>query len=195
MNLAETASIFFETVVADALMAAASDPAERFTNGWYDCESAAAFLLNIPSRLDFEVALHESRAAGTVSSPADLSEMMVEAWSSRYGDALESEMDPMFWASKLHFYMTSPQFYNFPYTFGYLFALGVYAHGESLGEGAGFHEQYVALLRDTGRMTAEELVERHLGVSISEPEFWARSVAIVERKLDGFEAALAEVQA
>ena len=119
----------------------------------------------------------------------------VKGLAARYDDALESEMDPMFWASKLHFYMTSPQFYNFPYTFGYLFALGVYAHGESLGEGAGFHEQYVALLRDTGRMTAEELVERHLGVSISEPEFWARSVAIVERKLDGFEAALAEVQA
>ena len=44
-----------------------------------------------------------------------------------------------------------------PYTFGYLFALGVYAHGETAGDG--FHAQYVALLRDTGRMTAEELVQ------------------------------------
>jgi oligoendopeptidase F len=60
-----------------------------------------------------------------VSSPEDMTNMMVKAWSGRYGDALESGMDPMFWASKLHFYMTSPQFYNFPYTFGYLFALGV----------------------------------------------------------------------
>ena len=51
---------------------------------------------------------------------------------------------------------------NFPYTFGYLFALGVYAHGETAGEG--FHAQYVALLRDTGRMTAEELVQHHLSV-------------------------------
>lgn len=41
--------------------------------------------------------------------------MMVEAWTGRYGDALQGEMDPMFWASKMHFYMTSPQFYNFPY--------------------------------------------------------------------------------
>ena len=47
-----------------------------------------------------------------------------------------------------------------------------------------FHEKYLALLRDTGRMTAEDLVEKHLGVSISEPDFWARSIAIVERKLD-----------
>ena len=47
--------------------------------------------------------------------------------------------------------------YAVPYTFGYLFALGVYAHGETAGDG--FHAQYVALLRDTGRMTAEELVQ------------------------------------
>jgi oligoendopeptidase F len=40
-------------------------------------------------------------------------------------------MDDMFWATKLHFHMTGVQFYNFPYTFGYLFALGVYAQQES----------------------------------------------------------------
>ena len=68
MNLAETASIFFETVVADALMKQATDPAERFQSGYYECDSAAAFLLNIPSRFDFEVAMHEARAEGTVSS-------------------------------------------------------------------------------------------------------------------------------
>ena len=162
-----------------------------FTIGRYDCESAAAFLLNIPSRFDFEVALHEAREKGTISSPDNLSEMMVAAWTGRYGDALQDEMDPMFWASKLHFYMTSPQFYNFPYTFGYLFALGVYAHGENAGDG--FHAQYVALLRDTGRMTAEDLVQQHLGVSIEDKSFWARSTAIVERKLDVFEASLAEL--
>ena len=49
------------------------------------------------------------------------------------------------------------QFYNFPYTFGYLFALGVYAQQEA--KGAGFHEAYVNLLRDTGRMSAEEVVQ------------------------------------
>ena len=94
MNLAETASIFFETVVADALMEqAAADPAERFQNGFYECESAAAFLLNIPSRFDFEVALHEARAEGTVSSPEDMTNMMVSAWSGRYGDALGAIFD------------------------------------------------------------------------------------------------------
>ena len=62
-----------------------------------------------------QVALHEAREQGTISTPEDFSAMMVEAWTGRYGDALQGEMDPMFWASKMHFYMTSPQFYNFPY--------------------------------------------------------------------------------
>jgi oligoendopeptidase F len=55
--------------------------------------------------------------------------MMEEAWQGRYGDTL-SQTDPMFWASKLHFSLSSAQFYNFPYAFGYLFSLGVVATRE-----------------------------------------------------------------
>ena len=85
------------------------------------------------------------------------------------------------------------------YTFGYLFALGVFAQQEAPSaagagsEAGGFHRRYVALLRDTGRMTAEELVMTHLGVDISEPIFWTQSCAIVGRKLDAFEAAIDEL--
>ena len=94
-------------------------------------------------------------------------------------------MDPMFWATKQHFHMTAPQFYNFPCktpalrpacahahaqpvlslggcdtdTFGYLFALGVYALRAEAPTQEAYHAQYTALLRDTGRMTAEELVQ------------------------------------
>ena len=83
--------------------------------GWfrYDAQSAAAYICNIPARFDFEVALHEARASGQLSSPEQLRQMMAAAWRGRYGSAL-SAMDSMFWASKLHFYMTAPQFYNFP---------------------------------------------------------------------------------
>jgi oligoendopeptidase F len=54
---------------------------------------------------------------------------MERAWQGRYGDTL-SQTDPMFWASKLHFSLSSAQFYNFPYAFGYLFSLGVVATRE-----------------------------------------------------------------
>jgi len=189
MNLAETASIFFETVVGDQLLSLAATPQERMQYGWYDAESAVAFLLNIPARFDFECALYEARSAGRSLTPEELSEMMSAAWEGRYGETLE-EMDPMFWATKLHFHLTGIEFYNFPYSFGYLFALGVYAKQEEMGEA--FHDAYVALLRDTGRMTAEEVVQKHLGTDIEDVEFWRGSIRIIEAKIDAFEAALKE---
>jgi len=185
MNLAETASIFFETVVGDRLIEMASTPEEKLRYAWYDAESAGAFLLNIPTRFDFECRMHEMRDEGQSLTPALLRETMAEAWRGRYGDTLET-MDDMFWATKLHFHMTGVQFYNFPYTFGYLFALGVYAQQES--KGADFHQAYVDLLRDTGRMSAEDVVQKHLGCSIEDPDFWRGSIRIIERKMDQFEA-------
>ena len=61
MNLAETASLMFETVVGDALVARASSPEETFRYGWTDAESAVAFMLNIPARFRFEHAMYERR--------------------------------------------------------------------------------------------------------------------------------------
>jgi len=184
MNLAETASIFFETVVGDNLVDMAETPQEKLKYSWYDAESAIAFLLNIPTRFDFESKIYEDRENGKSFTPSYLRETMENAWEGRYGDSL-SAYDPMFWATKLHFSITGAQFYNFPYSFGYLFALGVYAQQES--KGADFHQAYVDLLRDTGRMTAEECVQKHLGVSIEDPEFWRGSIRIIEKKIDAFE--------
>jgi len=59
--------------------------------------------------------------------------------------------------TKMHFNFAGVSFYNYPYTFGYLFALGIYATKEKLAEK--FHQAYVDLLRDSGRMSAEDLVQ------------------------------------
>jgi oligoendopeptidase F len=64
-----------------------------------------------------------------------------------YGDTV-SGPDPMFWASKLHFAMSWVSFYNFPYTFGYLFSLSIY--GKRLEQGPDFMPIYNELLRGTG---------------------------------------------
>ena len=106
-----------------------------------------------------------------------------------YGDAL-SEPDPMFWASKLHFHMSYISFYNFPYLFGYLFSLGVYGRRDSFGDS--FFERYVALLRDTGRMTAEDIAKKHLGVDLRQPAFWAETIESLGARVDLFESILDE---
>ncbi|HPE89068.1 MAG TPA: M3 family oligoendopeptidase [Spirochaetales bacterium] len=183
MALAETASTFAETVLGEMLASEASDDAERLELAWSDAQDAATFLVNIPARFEFESRFYERRPSGPVG-PDELRSVMRDAWAEWYGDSL-SEYDEWYWASKLHFHKTAVSFYNYPYSFGYLFSLGVYARRPELGDG--FHDAYVALLRDTGRMEVEELAARHLGVDLTQPDFWRASVAIVEKKVERFE--------
>lgn len=120
----------------------------------------------------FETSFYEERKQGPVSSTR-LNELMLSAQKEAYCDALD-EYHPLFWASKLHFFITGVPFYNFPYTFGYLFSLGIYA--KALAEGKGYEEKYIALLRDTASMTVEDLAEKHLQVDLTQKDFWEQAV-------------------
>ncbi|NOU95799.1 M3 family oligoendopeptidase [Paenibacillus sp. LMG 31456] len=172
MNVAETASTFAELVVSDAAMKGASSEEERLTLLEDKIQRSVAFYMNIHARFIFETQFYEERSKGLVSVER-LNELMVQAQKQGYCDAL-AEYHPHFWASKLHFYITEVPFYNFPYTFGYMFSAGIYA--EALRQGNAFEEKYVALLRDTGRMTVEELAQKHLGVDLRQPDFWQRAM-------------------
>ncbi len=185
MTLAETASTFAETVFSEAILA---DPAttdvERLDVLDTRLEQASAFLLNIPMRYQFEHALYTERAHGELS-PSRLVTMMLEAQRDWYGDALEPDsLDPMFWASKLHFYITSVSFYNFPYTFGYLFSLAIYERARA--EGPAFLRDFESLLRQTGSASAEAIARDKLGCDLEDPAFWESSIAVVEADLDRF---------
>lgn len=192
LNLAETASIFFETVVGNKLLENAESPEERFSILWDGAASAGAFLLNIPARYRFEEELNKRRAEGPLSVE-EIDDVMVGAWKRYYGDALlDVDRVGVFSQSKLHFYITGISFYNWPYSFGYLFALGVYAEYEK-GSHTSFSELYRLLLRDTGRMDAESVVEKHLGGRIDHADFWKRAISVTERKIDQLEQANAEM--
>jgi oligoendopeptidase F len=184
MTLAETASIFAETLVRDYLFENAKTDKEKFEICWEDASSAEAMLCNIPARYEFEKSLVERRAAGELSAN-DLREVMGNAWNAWYEDSL-SEYDTMFWASKLHFSISGLSFYNYPYLFGYLFSLGIYAQKDKMGDK--FVDLYKGILRDTGSMTAEELITKHLGKNIEEAQFWQDSLDMVEKAVTRFES-------
>lgn len=191
MTLAETASIFAESVVRDNLLARAESSYERRLMLFEEISSALSFLINIPVRFDFERAFYEQRGAGELSVRA-LRELMAATWSRWYGDSM-SQPDDMFWASKLHFSIANVSFYNYPYLFGYLFSKGVYAQRGQRGEA--FYTDYVKLLRGTGSMTAEDLARTHLQTDLSRPEFWQASVDIASQQISAFEQLLRSEQA
>ncbi|MGZ3805099.1 MAG: M3 family oligoendopeptidase [Pseudobdellovibrionaceae bacterium] len=184
MTLAETASVFAETALRDLLLQKATTPEEKLDSSWNDLEASSAFLINIPARFEFERNFYDKRADRALN-PEELAELMNSAWTKWYGPVL-SKNDPLFWAHKLHFSLAGNQgFYNFPYSFGYLFSLNIYARREELG--SNFMKTYVNILRDTGRMTAEELIQKHFQEDIKKPEFWQKSIDVVLKKLNKIE--------
>jgi oligoendopeptidase F len=188
MSLAETASTFGETLVRDTMLKSADSLQTRMDVIWEDMTALIAFVLNIPTRYEFEKRFYEARDERPLR-PDELKSLMSSAWQNWYGDAL-SEPDPMFWASKLHFFISGLSFYNFPYLFGYLFSLGVYASRDRFGDD--FFPRYQALLRDTGRMTAEDLAARHLEADLTQPDFWLETLAALEPRVDTFAAVIDE---
>lgn len=182
MNVAETASTFAEAIVAGAALKQARDPAERLALLDDKAERAVAFMMNIHARYLFEQSFYAVRKQGPVSVQ-ELNRLMVAAQQQAFRGALGS-WHPTFWAAKLHFYLTAQPFYNFPYTFGYLFSAGVYAR--ALAEGPQFEQKYVDLLRDTGRARVEDLAARHLGADLRKPDFWQSAVGVVMADVDEF---------
>ncbi len=195
MTLAETASIFGEHILAEGVQGDPSVPeAQKLITLDEYLTGAAVTILDITVRFEFEKAFHEERAGGEVSA-ARLKELMSAAQRRIFGGALEpGGEDPMFWASKLHFYRASVSFYNYPYTFGFLLAATLFRKFKE--EGPAFLPKYEAFLRLSGSDTAEGVARRSLGADIGKPEFWetaikglAEPLARYRKLLDGVKAA------
>ena len=186
MNLAETASTFAEAVLGEQRLKESSSTGEQIEILDVMLSDAVSFLMNIHARFIFEDNFYQERSAGEV--PANrLSELMLAAQKEAYHDALDDDgWNPSFWISKLHFYISEWPFYNFPYTFGYLLSLGVYALGRDGGED--FPQQYRQLLIATGCQDTEDAVRSTLGYDLSQTDFWHKSLDIVEQRVEKFVA-------
>ncbi|WP_423407473.1 M3 family oligoendopeptidase [Heyndrickxia sp. MSNUG] len=182
MNVAETASTFAEMIVSDASLKNSTSKEEKISLLEDKIQRSVALLMNIHSRFLFETRFYEERKQGVVNAER-LNELMKDAQTEAYGGALE-EYHPLFWASKLHFYITGVPFYNFPYTFGYLFSLGIYAMAQE--EGQGYEEKYIALLKDSASMRVEELAQKHLKVDLTKKEFWEKAVRMCVEDVEEF---------
>ena len=182
MNVAETASTFAEMILADAQVKNAKTKAERIVLLDDKIQRSVAFFMDIHARFLFETRFYEERKQGVLST-ARLNELMKEAQEEAYAGAVK-DYNESFWASKLHFHITGQPFYNFPYTFGYLFSLGIYA--EALEKGQRFEADYINLLKDTGRMTVEELAQKHLDVDLTQTDFWQAAVDLCIKDVQTF---------
>lgn len=185
MTLAETASTFAEALIQDAVLASpATDPALKRSVLAARLDDYLIYGCDIRMRFLFEKRFYELREAGEVGV-SELCALMLDAQKTAFGDRLDPEsLDPWFWASKLHFYITGVSFYNFPYTFGRLLSLGLSALFAKRGEG--FFPDYERFLVLTGSRSSEDAVREAFGVDLRARPFWDDALAQARTDLDRF---------
>lgn len=188
MTLAETASIFCETIVRRAALNAV-DEQEQVNILEASLMASCQVVVDITSRFLFEKSVFDGRGQRELSV-GELNEFMLDAQRQTYGDGVdEQKRHPYMWAMKPHYYSTRQSYYNFPYMFGLLFGLGLYAR--YLDDAETFLSGYDDLLCSTGTESAADLAAR-FGIDIRAKSFWESSLNVLRADIDRFEA-LAQV--
>jgi len=183
MTMAETASIMCETIMFNAVMDSISDPQEELALLETALIGDSQVIVDISSRYLFEKEVFERRAKAELSAD-EFCEIMEDAQAQTYGDGLDPNYRHKFmWTWKPHYYSAGLSFYNFPYAFGMLFGVGLYAIYQQ--RGADFIPDYKKLLASTGEAPAAELAAR-FGIDIRSKEFWVDSLAVVGKRVDRY---------
>ena len=181
MALAETASIFCETlVVEDGLSRMQGD--ERLALLDVNLIGASQVVVDIHSRFLFETEVFARRQRRTLGV-SEFNEIMLQAQTDAYGDGLDqSTRHPHMWVLKPHYY--GSHFYNWPYTYGLLFGLGLYAKYQSNPDH--FRENYDTVLSRAGMDTAEELGQA-FGIDVTDVAFWTSSLDVLRARMVDYE--------
>jgi oligoendopeptidase F len=182
MTLAETASTFNQIIVREAALERSS-PIEQLAILEADLQDTTQVVVDITSRFLFEQEVFNRRRAQTLAVE-EFCDIMIRCQKQTYGAGLtEDKLHPYMWAVKPHYYGST--FYNFPYMFGLLFGLGLYAHYRESPNT--FVTQYKDLLASTGMEEARTLASR-FGINIRSQDFWKESLQIVTADIERFEA-------
>jgi oligoendopeptidase F len=185
MTMAETASIFCQNIVFNAALAEARQPQEKLALLEDFLIDAAQVIVDITSRFIFEKKVFAKRENSALSAD-ELCALMEESQLETFGDGLDpAYLHPYMWAWKPHYYSHSLSFYNYPYAFGHLFGLGLYAVYQQRGKA--FIPQYKALLGSTGLASSADLAAR-FDIDLRTPEFWESSLKVIEDRIEEYKS-------
>lgn len=152
----EIASTLFESILIEEAMKSAS-PMEKMHLLDQQISRDIGTILNSHVRHRFEEMLYENRRMGEVDARR-MNTWMAEAQEHVFGPDMKT-LDPTFWASLRHFYITRKPFGHFPYTVAHLLSTGIY---HQLKEAEDKEQRLMAMLKDTASLTVEEFMQKHL---------------------------------
>jgi oligoendopeptidase F len=188
LTLAETASVFGETLVFGRLLEEAPTPASRLGLLAESIEGSIATVFRQVAMNRFEHLVHTARREQGELSLERIGDLWAESQEELLGDAVEVTDDYRVWWSYIPHFINSPG-YVYAYAYGQLLALAVYGRYEE--QGPDFAPDYLKLLSAGGSMPPEELGAM-VGIDLADPGFWERGLDLVERQLEAAEAAAQE---
>jgi len=187
MALAETASIFCETLVVEEGLQRLQGH-DRLALLDVDLQGSTQVVVDIHSRFLFEAEVFARRQRRTLGV-SELNELMREAQATAYGDGIDqATAHPYMWVLKPHYY--GSHFYNWPYTYGLLFGLGLFAQYQ--GDPERFRAHYDDVLSRAGTDSAETLAAV-FGFDVTDRAFWDASLDIVRGRMAAYEQLAAEL--
>jgi oligoendopeptidase F len=185
LTLAETASVFGETVTFGRLLAETTDPNARLALLAESLEGQIATVFRQIAMNRFENAVHTHRREIGELSTEDFADAWEGTQRAMLGDAVEITSGYRSWWSYIPHFIGSPG-YVYAYAYGQLLALAIYARYEV--EGDAFVPAYLDLLRAGGSKSPEDL-GRIVGVDLADPRFWDGGLAIIDAQLSAAEQA------
>lgn len=185
LTLAETASVFGETVTFGRLLAETADPNARLALLAESLEGQIATVFRQIAMNRFENAVHTHRREVGELSTDDFADAWEGTQRAMLGDAVEITPGYRSWWSYIPHFIGSPG-YVYAYAYGQLLALAVYARYEV--EGDAFVPAYLDLLRAGGSKSPEDL-GRIVGVDLADPRFWDGGLEIIDAQLSAAEQA------
>jgi oligoendopeptidase F len=188
LTLAETASIFGETIVLNALLERAPDAAARLSLLAGSLDGAVGAVFRQVAMNRFEDGVHTTRRESGELPPDRFAEVWLATQKDLLGDAVDLDDDYGVWWSYIPHFVDTPG-YVYAYAYGHLLALSVYRRYEQ--EGEGFVSAYLDLLKAGGSRPPEELGQI-VGVDLSDPGFWSSGLDLIERQLEAAERAAEE---
>ncbi|AJH73468.1 peptidase M3 family protein [Bacillus cereus ATCC 4342] len=182
MSTAESASIFFETVLINYLIQTTGSIDMKKSLLSWKIRNCFNYVMAIRASYEFEKNFYKKCKESPLSAD-QIEKLSIVAQEKAYGNSL-SEYQPFVWMKYVQFYIADVPFYNYPYTFGYLvsFSLLEIAKESKIT----FQLKYKEFLRETGKAPVEELMKKHFEIDITSYEFWDKAFKQISKDIDEY---------
>ncbi|GKV65816.1 MULTISPECIES: M3 family metallopeptidase [unclassified Sporosarcina] len=182
MTVAETSSIFFETVCIDYLIQNTSDISIKKSILGEKIERSLTYLMSIKGAFSFEERFYECRKSGLLDAE-QIEELSLRCQNEAYGGNLRN-YEPFVWIKYGQFYQANTPFYNYPYTIGFLLSLGLL---DSAKKDQQFDRKFQSFLSETRTVPLEQLMKKHFQIDLSQRSFWQQSLQKIIQDIELFQ--------